>query len=163
MPQRVLSEALGYVEEQFRTAGAGQTSTEPMQRLQVGLRSIAARLHLLRMALLSGKLPETLRGPMFCFLEEVRALEQPLRAFAAPLMSEHVVYHTPLFRGIFFSSARREGTPISVVRRQLGAAAATAVPDSMTRQPYFLHDLFATIVPRDRALGSIASPKRKVA
>ena len=25
----------------------------------------------------------------------------------------------------------------------------------MTRQPYFLRDLFATIVPRDRALGSI--------
>jgi hypothetical protein len=32
----------------------------------------------------------------------------------------------------------------------------------MTRQPYFLHDLFATIVPRDRALGSIAGPNRKV-
>jgi len=163
MPQRVLGEALGYVEEQFRIGGASQTSNEPMHRLQTGLRSTVERLHTIRLALLNSNVPEALRGSLFCFLEEVRALEQPLRAFAAPLVSEDVVYHTPLFRGVFFASAGREGAPVSLLRRQLGVALGPPPPESQSRQPYFLRDLFTTILPRDRGLCSTARSERKVA
>jgi type VI secretion system protein ImpL len=162
MPQRVLGEALGYVEEQFRIGGANPASNEPMQRLQTGLRSTSERLHAIRLALLNSNVPEALRGALFCFLEEVRALEQPLRAFAAPLVSEDVVYHSPLFRGVFFASAKCEGIPISLLRRQLGVAAAPPPPESRSRQPYFLRDLFTTIVPRDRGLRSELRFDRKV-
>jgi type VI secretion system protein ImpL len=160
MPQRVLGEALGYVEEQLPTADADETGIEPMQRLQTGLRSIFERLDLIRLALLNSKVPDVLREPIFCFVEEVLALGQPLRAFAAPLESNDVIYHTPLFRGVFFASARREGTPISLLRRQFGVAAGTVIQGSISQQPYFLHDLFTTIFPRDRALCFVARPKR---
>jgi len=163
MPQRVLGEALGYVDAHSLSEKTGQTTVEPSQRLHAGLRSVFDRLHLLRLALLNSRVPETLREPIFCLPEELRALEQPLRAFAAPLVSEDVVYHRPLFRGVFFASAQHEGNPISLLRRQLGVAAGPPPPESKTRQPYFLRDLFTKILPRDRGLCVAASPRQKVA
>jgi type VI secretion system protein ImpL len=159
MPQRVLGDALGYTENHLQGIDSAQTVTEPIQRLQQGLNSIFERLHQMRLALLNAKLPEVLRQPIFCHLEEIRALGQPLRAFAAPLVSEDVIYHKPFFRGIFFTSAHRDGVPSSMLRGQLGVAAATSAPESKAEQAYFLRDLFATIIPRDRSLSSVASHK----
>ena len=87
-------------------------------------------------------------------------MERPLTVFVGPLLSEDVRYHTPLFRGVFFASARHEGTPVSSMRRQMQIAEGPAAVEGKSEQPYFLRDLFETILPRDRALSTAAGPKQ---
>jgi type VI secretion system protein ImpL len=161
LPQRIAAEAVGFVDDSPAGAGSGlPRGTEAAQRIRTGIHSIYERFHVLRLSILDGNTTEHLRQPIFCFPEEFKALERPLNAFIGPLLSEDVRYHTTLFRGVFFSSARREGTPISSMRRMVQIAEAPAALEGKPQQPYFLHDLFETILPRDRALSATVRPIR---
>ena len=99
-------------------------------------------------------MPEPLRPPIFCFPEEFRALSPAVLAVAEPLLNEAVKYHTPLFRGIFFSSAQQSPQRVSLLRRRL-AADSPAHPGVEAHKPYFLGDLFAHVLPRDRNLVAV--------
>ncbi len=168
LPTRVLSEVLGYVDDPPAAStsgvpaarGAAAHGADTVERFSLGLRTIYDRLHRFRLSLLDGKIPETLKQPIFCFPEEFKALQTALLAFAKPLFSFDNRYHTPLFRGIFFTSAYQGGTPFSLLRRQL------QVPDAMPAREasnthYFLHDLFLTILPRDRGLVATTTREKR--
>jgi type VI secretion system protein ImpL len=164
LPQRIANDAVGFVDDPPAGVGGGPArGTEAARRFQAGVHSVYERLHVLRLSILNGNTPEALRQPIFCFPEEFRAIERSLSAFVGPLLSEDVRYHTPLFRGVFFASARREGTPVSSMRKQVQIAEEPAALESMPQQPYFLRDLFETILPRDRALSTALGPKRTMA
>jgi type VI protein secretion system component VasK len=160
-PQRIVNEAVGFVDDPPAGADGGPArGTEAARRFQAGVHSVYERLHVLRLSILNGNTPEALRQPIFCFPEEFRAIERSLGAFVGPLLSEDVRYHTPLFRGVFFASARREGTPVSSMRKQVQIAEEPAALEGKPQQPYFLRDLFETILPRDRALSTALGPNR---
>lgn len=163
LPSRVWQEVVGFVDDSPRT---GPASTQPargddiLQHLQEGLQTIDERLHRFRLSLLDSKLPTNLRQPVFCFPEECKVLWRTVLTFAKPLFSTDPRYHTPLFRGLFLNSALQQGASLSLLRRQLQVTESTAVRvESAT--PYFLHDLFRTIIPRDRGLVSLTAREKR--
>ncbi|MGH7932987.1 MAG: type VI secretion protein IcmF/TssM N-terminal domain-containing protein [Candidatus Binataceae bacterium] len=158
LPERVFHQAVGFVDDPPAGSGAPPRGAEAMHRFQSGLHSVYERLNLFRLSILNGKIAEAMTQPVFCFPEELRALERPLATFVAPLLSEDVRYHTPLFRGLFLTSAQQSGAPFSTLRRQLDIAATEAPAEGKGRRDYFLHDLFEIILPRDRTLGAIVTP-----
>lgn len=163
LPVHVLNEVVGFVDDSPSEAQNGKPlvrSEEALQRLQSGLRLIYERLHQFRFSLLESKLPERLRQPVFCFPEEFQALQQALMAFAKPLLSVDPRYHTPLFRGIFLSSALQAETSTSLLRRQLQITEPSGLRQEENRH-YFLYDLFHAILPRDRGLVSITGREQR--
>jgi len=148
LPERVRSEVIGYVDD----ADAAQRDAA-LDRLQTGLTLIYDRLHLFRSSLLDGSVAEALRPAIFCFPEEFKALQRPLKSLIEPLLSKEVRYHTPLFRGIFFSSAQQTGARVSLLRQELRVG-GEATPVLAGTKRYFLSDLFESILPRDRALAA---------
>ncbi len=161
LPGQITTEVIGYVDE----PGAGHAHDKgrgapAIERFRTALESVYQRLHFFRTALLDGSLPETLRPAIFCFPEEFRALEHALLALAEPLFSEAVKYHTPWFRGIFFSSASQSSFRVSPLRRTFNLG-ATASPGSEGTRPHFLADLFTHILPRDRGLVGVTPEARR--
>jgi type VI secretion system protein ImpL len=156
MPERTLNEAVGYVAE---VPAAGTVPGGEAAQLQSGFHSVYERMHFIRMSILNGQVAPPLLRPVFCFPEELRALENPLLRVAEPLLNADVRYHTPLFRGVFIASALQAGMPFSTLRRQLGVNAPPAPLEGRTQRAYFLHDLFERILPRDHGLGTSAISK----
>ncbi len=155
LPQRVMGEAVGYVDP-----AAGRRGPEALGRFEAGVHSVYERLNFLRSSILNGNTAEELRRSIFCFPEEFRALEAPLRGFIEPLVNEDVRYHTPLFRGIFFASSRSQGAPVSSLRKQLEIAALPP-SDGKPGRACFLNDLFSLVLPRDRALAGPPTRRAK--
>jgi type VI secretion system protein ImpL len=158
LPERMQNEALGYVND-AASSSEGQEAERgagALHRLAAGLQSIYDRLHVFRLALLASQAPEGVRQAVFCFPEEFRALHQPLLAFAEPLLSADVRYHTPLFRAIYFTSTQQAATRVSLLRGQLNLGDDTTSVTA-TGKRYFLHDLFDSLLPRDRGLVSPTS------
>jgi type VI secretion system protein ImpL len=144
LPEPALERVLGFVNE---PAKPGQnTGFEPMYG------ALLERLLQLRLSLLREKIVDPTQGQkIFCFPEELRALQKPLAVFVDTLFAENPFQHTPNFRGLFLCSAQQQGTPRSFLRRDLRFDAQQAPPAGRSRN-YFLHDLFSFILPRDRYL-----------
>jgi len=85
------------------------------------------------------------------FTSEFEGLEKGLAMFVRAVFEENPFQETPLFRGLYFSSARREGDPLSAFLQNTGIA-----PEPEDRHPFehglFLRDLFKNILPSDRYL-----------
>lgn len=155
LPPQMAEQCLGYVDEPgAATPYEKGRGTPAAERLREALDTIYRRLHTARAALLDANVPEQLRPPIFCFPEEFRALSPAVLAFAEPLLNEAVKYHTPLFRGIFFTSALQSPQRISLLRRRL-AADSPAQPGVEAHKPYFLTDLLSHVLPRDRNLVAV--------
>jgi type VI secretion system protein ImpL len=161
LPQRVLSEAVGYVDASDAVSNVAARGADAFKRFQDGVGSVYDRLHVLRLSILNGKTAEPLRHPIFCFPEEFRALGGPLAAFVEPLVGNDVRYHPTILRGVFFASASQQGAPISSLRQKLEIAGQPAVAEGKQARGYFLNDLFATVLPRDRALAGPAVQRSK--
>jgi type VI secretion system protein ImpL len=148
LPQRIADEAVGFVDDPPAAGDGPARGAEAARRFQLGIHSVYERFHMLRLSILNGNTPEALRRPIFCFPEEFKAIERPLDAFVGPLLSEDVRYHTPLFRGVFFSSAQLAGIPVSSMRRQVQIAEEPAALEGKPQQPYFLRDLSIAVRPQ---------------
>jgi len=141
---------LGFVDDPpGETSGEAGRSTG-RRRFEAGVHSVYERLHVIRQSILNGNVPEALRQPIFCFPEF-----RSVNALFGPLLNDDVRYHTPLFRGVFFISARQEGIPVSLLRQQVHIAEKPAELQNNVREHYFLHDMFDPILPRDRTLSTI--------
>jgi type VI secretion system protein ImpL len=141
-------QVMGYVHDARPAAGAGtQVLFEPI------FASIMERLYQLRLSILNAETPPTLpvRQKIFCFPKEFEALQTPLQTYVETLFTDSPYQHHPFFRGLFFTSAQQEGVPISQLRQQLSMSRQSGPPARGTTS-YFLHDLFATILPRDQSL-----------
>lgn len=163
LPPHTLKTAVGYVldsSSQLQTSVQSGRGDDVLPRLQEGLKIIYDRLLRFRLSLLDNRVSESARQPVFCFPEEMRALSPALLTFAEPLFGPAPKYHTPSFRGVFFCSAQQLGAPVSLLRRQLHAS-ENMIPQEEKRTPYFLHDLFLEIIPRDRGLITITQREKR--
>jgi type VI secretion system protein ImpL len=153
LPAHVQRQVFGYARESRPGATHQQSETTAMQRLEAAHEQTVERLKHLRLSILNGeKLPPAgLRQKIYCFPEEFQALHQPLNVFVEALVAENPFQHKPFFRALFFSSAQQQGSPHSLLRRQLHFDYPIK-PLAPGTTPYFLHDLFAVILQRDQYL-----------
>jgi type VI secretion system protein ImpL len=153
LPESVQKQALGHMWE--TRPGADQRPSEATAAQGLGSvpEKTVERLSQLRLSIFNAEKlpPASLRQKIYCFPEEFRALLQPLSVFVEALVVENPFQHRPFYRGLFFSSAKQQGTPQSLVRRQLRFTYPVS-PLAPGSQPHFLHDLFSVILPRDQYL-----------
>ncbi len=152
LPDHTLKQVLGYIHDVRPQPKAQQPFSSTFHFAEI-FEGIVKRLHQLRLSIYNEeKLPsEQLRQRIFCFPEEFRALQQPLTTFVETLLAENPFQHTPFFRGFFFSSVQQQGTPLSLLRQQLHVSGQVP-PLTPRAKTYFLHDLFAVVLPRDQYL-----------
>jgi type VI secretion system protein ImpL len=116
--------------------------------------SLVERLQEIRLSLFNEERvpPISLHQKLFCFPEEFRALQQPLKTFITTFLLPHPsLRHTPFLRGLFFCSAQQQGVPVSFLRRELHFDGPRRALEGGTRT-YFLHDFFNVILKEDQYL-----------
>ncbi|WP_341675054.1 type VI secretion system membrane subunit TssM [Niveibacterium sp. SC-1] len=101
----------------------------------------------------------SLGAGVLTFPLEFAAIRQPLRTFIATLFEENPFQFKPIFRGFYFTSALREGTPVSISDRKLASQFSLRINDlpagstaNFQGSGYFLADLFSKVVFADRNL-----------
>jgi type VI secretion system protein ImpL len=153
LPEQTLQQVFGYIHEPPPQGDQRQQPPDSTLQFEPIAESLVERLKQLRLAIFNEeKLPSAiLRQRIFCFPEEFQALLQPLNIFIETLLAENPLYHLPSLRGIFFSSAQQQGPRHSFARRKFHFDASVGAAASGTKT-YFLHDFFAVVLPRDRAL-----------
>jgi len=150
---RILHDAVGYVTDYAASDGRKAFEADGPVKLRVALQQIFQRFHVLRLSILGAGAPEALKQPVFCFPQEFGVLADNLNTFGERLLEVRVNYHTPVFRGVFLSSAQQQATRFSSLRRELRIAEEPALAESRG-QSYFLEDFFKTVLPRDRFLAA---------
>ncbi len=149
LPEKSLDQPMGFINQDM-SPDVGGFVTRALSTIDERLRNL--RLHLLHQPEAKGADPALLLFP-----EEFENLKQGLATFMAGAFRENPYQETPLMRGLFFSSGRQEGNPQSHFTKNMGLIGAEeALPG--TNNGLFLHDFFAKILPRDRAL---LAPTRK--
>ncbi|MEN6466456.1 MAG: type VI secretion protein IcmF/TssM N-terminal domain-containing protein [Syntrophaceae bacterium] len=84
------------------------------------------------------------------FPNEFDQLKPGLEIFARAVLEENPYQQTPLFRGIYYSSARQVSTPLSVACRRIRPVEHKDRKD----RGFFLKEIFRNILPSDRSLFS---------
>ena len=143
--------------EQVRGQAFGQVNPEALNDSDVSrffdqtFRRICERTERLRLALLYERERADETKGMFLFPAELKNLQTPLKAFVDVLFRPSPYRDMPLFRGLFFASARQSGSPRSRLARLLGLNYAQSELNRTSRD-FFTRDLFSVILPNDRAL-----------
>lgn len=109
--------------------------------------SISEKLALLRTLLARQSGVAT---PMLVFPTEFSFLSTRLHGFLESVFAENSYQETPLLRGIFFSSALRQGQPISELLRVTGLQVDDLKEDPLPPNGIYLKEFFARILPGDR-------------
>lgn len=143
LPEKALDQAMGHLNHRI--------STDIEGFLEESFGRIGERLRDLRLLMLHQLESRKVDPPLLLFPEEFEKLKPGLRAFMKTAFQENPFQETPIFRGIFFSSGRQEGTPYSHFLQALGLIDEKEVLPG-TNKGLFLHDFFSKILPRDRGL-----------
>ena len=143
LPEKTLDQAMGHLNQRLETDIEGF--------LEESFGRIGERLRDLRLLLLHQQESPQVEPPLLLFPEEFEKLKPGLRAFMKTAFQENPFQETPIFRGLFFSSGRQEGTPYSHFLQALGLIDEKEVLPG-TNKGLFLHDFFSKILPRDRGL-----------
>jgi type VI secretion system protein ImpL len=114
-------------------------------------RTVAGRLKSLRLYLLNQGESVRKASGVVLFPDEFQGLRPGLEAFVKAAFQENSYQDTPLFRGVFFSSGKQEGSPFSKLLGGLGLISEQEVLPGTSRG-LFLHDFFDKVLPMDRAL-----------
>ncbi|MEG9883605.1 MAG: type VI secretion protein IcmF/TssM N-terminal domain-containing protein [Hyphomicrobiales bacterium] len=114
------------------------------------VRTVAERLSTLHLILLRDRkiAPASFQSP-----GEISALEEGLATFVNSVFHRNPYIETPLFRGLFFSSALQYGPRHSLLLKDIEAFQSEEKPRKEGNRGVFLHDLFARILPEDRYVG----------
>ncbi len=159
LPDRFRNEVIGYIDETLSKTGPNDSKArgEPaLGRLQHALTSIYERLHLFRLSILDGRFRDEVKQAAFCFPEELARLSKPLLALFETLFRDDPRFHTPPCRGVFFTSARRQGERFSPLRKEFGLDDRLDTREAR-HAPALITDLFRIILPRDRATAPITA------
>jgi type VI secretion system protein ImpL len=114
-------------------------------------RTLSERLRLLRLHMAPKNGSDKMALSILLFPEEFMQLKKGLCHFAGGLFTRSVHRETPIFRGIYFTSARQSGDPLSHFVKKLGFK-ETRQTRTPSDQSYFLRELFDSILPGDRRL-----------
>jgi type VI secretion system protein ImpL len=141
LPDDELLQAMGAVNE--------NTLRPASNSLEEGLARVTSRLKDLRLILPCD--PASMDPAYLMLPDELTLLGEKLKVFVGSLFAENPYLETPLFRGVFFASARQEG-PAHVMDEDLTDVAAQLSERAATERGAFLHDVFSRFLPADRNL-----------
>ena len=154
LPDQEKGQALGHVNsDAVANADAGRFFDR-------AFRTICERAERLRLGLVYDQERADAARGMFLFPAELKSLHLPLKAFVDVLFRPSPYRDMPFFRGLFFTSARQAGSPLSRLARLLALNYTHATPKSASRD-LFMRDLFSVILPGDRALAGSTSLGRE--
>ncbi len=139
-------------EERFQAMGALNPAApeKPDARADAIMERVAEDLKDLRLVLAARS--GAAHPGLARFPEAFQELSQGARLFCAEIFQKNPYLETPLFRGLYFASARREGADQPPETGVL--AAFSPIPGKKTVPGTFLHDFFSKILPGDRKLHS---------
>jgi type VI secretion system protein ImpL len=143
LPEKALEQPMGFVNEELSKDVAGF--------LERSIAGIGERLRHLRLLLLNQPGSGSAAAGYLLFPEEFEGLKKGLEPFVKTAFQENPYQDTPILRGLYFSSGRQEGTPYSHFLQAMGLIGEKEVLPG-TSKGLFLHDFFATILPRDKGL-----------
>jgi type VI secretion system protein ImpL len=109
------------------------------------------RLRLIRLHAAARTGAEKLDLDTLLFPEEFRQIRKGLESFTNGVFVRDVYRESPVFRGVYFTSARQSGAPLSHFVKKLGFNEKKR-PNTPSDQSYFLRDFFATLLPADRRI-----------
>ena len=139
LPPESVSQAMGYM-----NVGLNPYWEEVTKK---GLEKIAEDLKALRLILVNR--PGDPTPGTLVFPNEFERLGPGLTSFLKAVFEENTFQETPLLRGLYFSSARREGTPTSELLTLTGMEIRVE-PEPDHEAGLFLKDFFRSILPSDR-------------
>jgi len=143
LPEKSLNQPMGIINQDL--------SADVDSFMERAATTIDERLRNLRLHLLHEPQARVADPDLFLFPEEFERLQQGLAVFMTNVFRQNPYQETPVLRGLFFSSGRQEGTPHSGFSETVGAARkGESLPG--TSKGLFLHDFFASVLPRDRSL-----------
>ena len=143
LPEKSLDQPMGIINQDI--------STDVNAFMERALTTIDERLRNLRLHLLHQPQSGGADPALLLFPEECERLKQGLCVFMSNVFRQNPYQETPVLRGLFFSSGRQEGNPHSHFSETVGPASkGESLPG--TSKGLFLHDFFASILPRDRSL-----------
>jgi type VI secretion system protein ImpL len=145
LPDQVKGQAMGYVNSET------VSNADAARFFEKAFRTMCERAERLRLAMVYEEGRDGATGGIFLFPAELRSLHSPLKAFVEVLFRPSPYRDAPFFRGLFLTSSRQAGSPLSRLSRLLGLHYAHLEPSGASRD-LFLRDLFAVILPNDRAL-----------
>jgi type VI secretion system protein ImpL len=143
LPEQSQASPMGFVNQDLSKDVPGFFDT--------AFRAIAGRLKNLRLYLLNQSEAGRKNSSVVLFPDEFQCLRPGLEAFVKAAFQENSYQDTPLFRGIYFSSGKQEGTPFSKLLGGLGLISEQEMLPGTSRG-LFLHDFFDKVLPMDRSL-----------
>lgn len=143
LPEKNLNQPMGIINQDL-AEDVDDFMGRALTTIDERLRNL--RLHLLHQPEAKGADPALLLFP-----EEFERLKHGLCDFMSHVFRQNPYQETPVLRGLFFSSGRQEGTPHSLFSETVRiVGGGESLPG--TSKGLFLHDFFASILPRDRSL-----------
>lgn len=144
LPEKSLKQPMGFINQDL--------ADDVESFVARSITAIDERLRNLRLHLLHEPRADEIDPALLLFPEEFERLKNGLDVFMSNVFKKNPYQETPLLRGVFFSSGRQVGTPQSRFSETMCASAEETLPG--TNRGLFLHDFFASILPRDRSLGA---------
>ena len=135
----------GYREEQVMGYANEEHDPDCMQVVHNCMEAIFERLRKLRRIFVEDRI----NSFAVSFPTEFVRLKPGLEAYAGAVFGEDVYQATPLFRGLYFSSACRQGTPQSDFLETTGIEYTNDSREN-TNKGYFLKNFFQAVLPGDR-------------
>lgn len=145
IPATRLGEAFGWTNPERRFADAGDVT-------RAGLEEVRQRIDHFVPEMLGHEPGSHQRRKILLFAQDFDELIRALEVFVRRAFAPSVYDETPFLRGVYLSSARREGTTASAVLERLGHDWATGPVRQAQPGGYFLRDLFREIVVGDADL-----------
>ncbi len=143
LPEKSLNQPMGIINQDL--------SADVDAFMERAVTTIDERLRNLRLQLLHDPQARVADPALLLFPEEFERLKRGLGVFMTNVFRQNPYQETPVLRGLFFSSGRQEGTPHSGFSETVGAVRkGECLPG--TSKGLFLHDFFASVLPRDRSL-----------
>jgi type VI secretion system protein ImpL len=143
LPDKSLNQPMGIINQDL--------SADVDAFMERAVTTLDERLRNLRLHLLHEPQARMADPDLLLFPEEFQRLKLGLGVVMSSVFRQNPYQETPVLRGLFFSSGRQEGTPLSVFSETVGEARkGECLPG--TNKGLFLHDFFASILQRDRSL-----------
>ena len=138
----------------------GEVNPEPDLEPQIFVtqcfESLGQRIRDIIFLILQARQGKTKDPDLLLFPKEFDKLKPGLERFITRVFQKTPYQETPLFRGIFFTSGRQEGTPFSHFLKDLGLISEQQMLPG-TSKGLFLHDFFASLLPGDRGLFTLTA------
>jgi type VI secretion system protein ImpL len=154
LPDQVKGQALGYAAADL--AGANEAA----RLVDRAFRVISERLERLRLAVLNDFDSDIQSRGLFLFPAELKSLQSKVSVLTDVLFRPSPYRDAPPLRGLFFTSSRHGGAPLSRLSEMLQTNYASTSPTNVSRDN-FVRDFGSVILPTDRQLAGRTSRGRE--